>query len=347
MHQRYLYSWFGLQSGQDQTLVASFDIFVLAVAVSLTYDGHTVTQVFSCPHSSLNGLDSDSVTQPLRFATSYSEFKQRSCLLSLKGRRPGTSLLPSDGPSGKKTCNLSYVNTTLCQINLLSRVPPAESLHIWAAEGLLPSGISLHPGAASLARRPLLPRGSVNSLSRQLGQFSRQPESQQLSSSSMKTWLFGRPVTSSLVRGASRRGVHADRPPCKQQHLFSKGCRGEDWPVRPCLGSGSLAVTSPRPFKALTDRRHPKHPAVFVFLDYFLFVSASLLTTLKGSTSRGEAFQSVLVWKTACSAQVISPGCFSPTAAGGALMRHWLYRPPRGEFREVRGSQECLLFLAI
>lgn len=162
-----------------------------------------------------------------------------------------------DAPSGKKTCNLGCVNTTLAQINLLSWETgefPAESPHIWAAEGLPPSGISSSPGASSLAHPPLLPSGSVNSLSRQLEQFSQQPKSRRLSSW-LKTWLFGRPVTSGPVGGASRRGVHADRRQRKQEHLLSRGCQREEQPVRPCLGSGSLAVTSSCPFKALTVSR--------------------------------------------------------------------------------------------
>lgn len=49
------------------------------------------------------------------------------------------------------------------------------NLHIWAAEGLPPSGIPTPPGDASLAH--LLPVSSVNSLRCQLEQFIQQPES--------------------------------------------------------------------------------------------------------------------------------------------------------------------------
>lgn len=56
----------------------------------------------------------------------------------------------SDRPSGKKTCNLSCVNTTHSKLILFPFETgefPAESLlHIWAAEGLPPSGISSYRG---------------------------------------------------------------------------------------------------------------------------------------------------------------------------------------------------------
>lgn len=80
---------------------------------------------------------------------------------------------------------------------------------------------SLSCGICFSLRGPVhyLPSRSVNLLRRQLEQFSQELRSRQLSSS-MKTCLFGQPVTSTLISGASRRGVHAVRRRCKQEHLL-------------------------------------------------------------------------------------------------------------------------------
>lgn len=216
----------------------------------------------------------------------------------------------------------------------------ADSLQSSCTSGLLrglpPSGISSRPGGGASLAHPL-PVSSVNSLSRQLEQFSQQPKSHRLSSCLKNLAVWTTCDLQCCQRSFQTR--------YKQKRLLSKGCQREDKPVRRCLGLGSLAVTSPRPFKAgdilntqnvcppwcgftqpPQSNSNRRRGTGFVHWNWknSLFSLSGFCWRLRPiSLHRFEAFE----WKTTRSASNDSPGWFQPPAAGAVhrpVMRHRL-----------------------